>query len=283
MRILFQKILQTFLLLVTALVGVYSFALELSKLVFFFTNEILKSSFLRLSRFRLSSVLSSRRLLKRSLKRNSFMGLTGIWPIYKVPLQLRSFALDRPKPVLVLDLNRTLVYTRRTHGLNLSLRFDIKAKEKLNSELHNSSENLALDSFNTFSILYRPYLNYFLSSLQNFYSIFVFTTAVAKYADPIVERIAAFKAITKRFYRSSCFKRTLGGKTYYEKNYSVLGNSKKPVVVVDDNVATGVKKNFVFLNISKFHGDIHDEELKNFLPILVAMSYCSDFTELFCK
>ncbi|XP_002983484.2 uncharacterized protein C2F7.02c [Selaginella moellendorffii] len=120
--------------------------------------------------------------------------------------------LDPSKPTLVLDMDDTLVHSRRG-----------KATLKLVS-----GKVVAVQRY---MVAKRPGVDKFLRDMAKLYEIVVFTASKQYYADTILDKLDPEGLITHRLYRESCV--SCDGETMI-KDLSRLGRDLKRVVIVDD-------------------------------------------------
>lgn len=117
------------------------------------------------------------------------------------------------KPTLVLDLDETLVHASFIPGTTGDFVFDLD----LEGHLY------------TVSVLFRPEVHFFLSSVAQFYEVVVFTASMSIYADRVIDVLDTTRAVTTRLFRESC--------TYidgtYVKNLDLLGRDLHRVVILD--------------------------------------------------
>eukprot|EP00477_Mikrocytos_mackini_P000210 GAHX01000222.1.p1 GENE.GAHX01000222.1~~GAHX01000222.1.p1 ORF type:complete len:298 (-),score=43.05 GAHX01000222.1:53-946(-) len=203
----------------------------------------------------------------RSLSINSSMDLTTL--------------LSSKKPILVLDLDGTIIYTKRKSSFNVSYKYDLTATQKIDTFFHNKTEFLTIDFLNSFVVFYRPYINYFLKIVSKFYRIVVFTTSLSKYADPIIDKIASSHLIFRRYSRKHCIrKEDAQGKVYYEKNLDLLKADSKHFVILDDAQTFSDKYMFNWLPIEKYKGGSKDETMKSLIPFLLSLRSTGDFRDV---
>ncbi len=103
----------------------------------------------------------------------------------------------------------------------------------------------------------RPYADYFLSEMEKYFEIVIFTAAAEDYADIVLNELDKNNSIDYKLYR----KHTEQINGVFIKNLSKLGRDINKVVIIDNN-----KDNFSLqpengLHISSFMGDQNDDEL----------------------
>ena len=61
------------------------------------------------------------------------------------------------------------------------------------------------NNWHNFYVLKRPGVDNFLRKMGELYEIVVFTASLAKYADPVLDRLDPSGAVAHRLFRESCF------------------------------------------------------------------------------
>ena len=103
----------------------------------------------------------------------------------------------------------------------------------------------------------RPYADYFLTEMQKYFEIVIFTAAAEDYADIVLNELDKNKAIHFKLYR----KHTEQINGIFIKDLNKLGRDISKVIIIDNN-----KDNFSLqpengLHICSFLGDQNDDEL----------------------
>ena len=103
----------------------------------------------------------------------------------------------------------------------------------------------------------RPYADYFLTEMQKYFEIVIFTAAAEDYADIVLNELDKNKAIHFKLYR----KHTEQINGIFIKDLNKLGRDISKVIIIDNN-----KDNFSLqpengLHICSFVGDQNDDEL----------------------
>lgn len=117
------------------------------------------------------------------------------------------------KKTLVLDLDETLVHStfEPTDDSDLIVRISLEG-----------------GSYSVY-VKVRPGLEEFLAEVAIYYEVVVFTASMAKYADPVLDRIDRNKYITHRLFREHCVMHN----GVYVKDLARLGRDLANVVIVD--------------------------------------------------
>lgn len=168
---------------------------------------------------------------------------------------------SRKKPLLVLDLDETLVHT--TH------------------EPIKNREHIYLAEFNYY-VHQRPFLEYFLHSVADYFDIGIWSSGTDNYVDIVVNRIMP-KNIEPIFVfgRSMCQYRNVHGFNVYVKPLRILedfGYNLRKMLIIDDSPEKCVD-NFKNAIIPKpFYCDNYDSELLDLFHYLESVYDSSDFT-----
>ena len=117
------------------------------------------------------------------------------------------------KKTLVLDLDETLVHStfEPTDDSDLVVRVKIEG-----------------GNYNVY-VKIRPGLSEFLEEVAKFYEVVLFTASMAKYADPVLDRIDKKRFITHRLFREHCVMHNGS----YVKDLARLGRDLASTVIVD--------------------------------------------------
>jgi Dullard-like phosphatase family protein len=127
-----------------------------------------------------------------------------------LPLQTER---TQGKKTLVLDLDETLLHStfEQTDDVDLVVRVKIEG-----------------NNYNVF-VKIRPGLSEFLEEASKYYEIVLFTASMAKYADPVLDRIDKKRVISHRLFREHCVMHNGG----YVKDLSRLGRDLSNIIIVD--------------------------------------------------
>lgn len=149
---------------------------------------------------------------------------------------------------LVLDLDETLVHSSFKYIWNA----DFVIPVEIEGTVHEVY------------VAKRPGVDEFLKRVNQLYEVVVFTASVAKYGDPLLNRLDPQNLVHHRLFRESCF--NFHGN--YIKNLSWLGRDLRTVVIVDNSPAAYVFQPRNAVPVSSWFSDIHDNELMDMLPFL---------------
>jgi len=80
-------------------------------------------------------------------------------------------------------------------------------------------------------VLVRPGATQFLTEMQKYYEVIIFTASLSKYADPLMDILDDKKCCSGRLFREHC--------TFYEgmyvKDLSKLGRNLKDTILLDNS------------------------------------------------
>ena len=178
--------------------------------------------------------------------------------------QLRSLSPNLTMPILILDLDETLLHSF------------LKIPEPQHAHLYQYSLNVYIDNVPvTFYVSERPYLKNFMKKVCDWYQVVIFTASVRQYADPVIDRLYYSDRITARYFRESC--------SQYEGMFikdlkTVCGHSGLSRCVILDNSPISYmwnKENAIPCEAWMGENE-NDTELLNLLPFLDALRYTTD-------
>jgi len=146
--------------------------------------------------------------------------------------------ISNKKYTLVLDLDETLIHFKA----------------------HLNDDNSGILQF-------RPYISEFLSNINNYYELIVFTAATQDYADPIINAIE--QKGTKFAYRLYRMHTTIRGNDFV-KDLSKLGRDLSRIIIVDNMEQNYKLQPYNGITIRPFWGkDTNDMALYDLLHILI--------------
>ncbi|KAL1942123.1 hypothetical protein VTO73DRAFT_6653 [Trametes versicolor] len=157
---------------------------------------------------------------------------------------------------LVLDLDETLVHS----SLRPVNSPDYIVPVEIESYWHN------------FYVLKRPGVDEFLKRMGEIYEVVVFTASLAKYADPVLDRLDPTKSVAHRLFRESCFNH----RGNYVKDLSQLGRPVKDTIILDNSPASYIFHPHNAAPVSSWFNDPHDTELMDLCPFLSDLAHVDD-------
>lgn len=213
---------------------------------------------------------------------------------YMIPPPQRLYPLSRnpqrkrKKKVLILDLDETLIHSLSRGGPRT---FNPASKSKMIEIKLNNVSSL-------YYVHKRPFCDYFLTQISQWFELQIFTASVKEYADPIIdwleeEIIDSLKKkgkqhkiqsssdyvkphiFTKRYYRSDCTYRPGVG---YIKDLSkyLRDDELKNVMILDNSPISYAMHEDNAIGIEGWINDSNDRDLLNLLPLLKSLSLCID-------
>ncbi|KAI0355599.1 NIF-domain-containing protein [Trametes cingulata] len=157
---------------------------------------------------------------------------------------------------LVLDLDETLVHS----SLRPVNSPDYIVPVEIESYWHN------------FYVLKRPGVDEFLKRMGEIYEVVVFTASLAKYADPVLDRLDPYKSVAHRLFRESCYNH----RGNYVKDLSQLGRPVKDTIILDNSPASYIFHPHNAVPVSSWFNDPHDTELMDLCPFLSDLVHVDD-------
>ncbi|KAJ8482232.1 hypothetical protein ONZ51_g5505 [Trametes cubensis] len=120
----------------------------------------------------------------------------------------------------------------------------------------------------------RPFVDYFLRKVSQWYTLVIFTASMQEYADPVIDWLDAGRGILgRRLFRESCTQLPNGS---YTKDLSIVEQDLSRVCLIDNspicysiNEANGIP-------IEGWTHDPHDEALLDLLPVLDSLRFTRD-------
>jgi CTD small phosphatase-like protein 2 len=115
-------------------------------------------------------------------------------------------------------------------------------------------------------VIFRPYLDEFLSQMSKYYEIYIFTASVKEYADLVINAIdPESKMIAGRYYRDHM---TKVNDNYHIKDLEILGKDLKKVIIIDNIFENFEKQPHNGILIKSWYNDEEDNKLIEILPFL---------------
>jgi RNA polymerase II subunit A small phosphatase-like protein len=118
----------------------------------------------------------------------------------------------------------------------------------------------------------RPYVDEFLARLAPIYELVVYTASVAKYANPLMDKLDPKGCCIYRLFREACTK-SPGG---YVKDLSKLGRDLTKVCIIDNSPVCYSLQPENAIPIKTWRFDPTDRELDDLIPILIALADVDD-------
>jgi len=118
----------------------------------------------------------------------------------------------------------------------------------------------------------RPGVDEFLRQMGELYEVVVYTASLGSYADPVLDHLDIYNAVSHRLFRESCF-RYRGN---YVKDLSQLGRPMADTIIIDNSPASYIFHSTNAVPISSWFNDPHDSELIDICPLLADLSDTKD-------
>ncbi|RLV91006.1 Phosphatase PSR1 [Spathaspora sp. JA1] len=160
--------------------------------------------------------------------------------------------LFQGKKCLVLDLDETLVHS--------SFKYLRSADFVIPVEIDNQIHHVY--------VIKRPGVDEFLQKVGQWYEVVVFTASVAKYGDPLLDKLDLYNSVHHRLFRDSCY----NYQGNFIKNLSQIGRPLQDTIIIDNSPASYIFHPQHSVPISSWFSDTHDNELLDLLPLLKDLS-----------
>lgn len=169
-----------------------------------------------------------------------------------------------PTKTLVLDLDETLI-----HSLSRSSSFS-----------QGQMVEIKLDA-NQLATLYlvnkRPFCDYFLRAVSQWYKLVIFTASVQAYADPMIDWLERErKYFHRRLYRQHCTSTPSG----YVKDLSKVETDLSKVIIIDNSPISYSMHEHNAISVEGWISDPSDHSLLHLVPLLQALRYTTDVRSL---
>ena len=174
---------------------------------------------------------------------------------------------------LVLDLDETLIYTSFEPSINSDLCFEIDLN--INEPSKYNKVNTLFKKQTILTKVYlskRPHLEQFLSELNPFYEICIFSASSQKYASYIIDIIDKNRIISKKFFRDDCIHLDNSETFSYIKDLEKINKNYNDIIIIDDNFSSFILQEENGIPIKPWRGDKNDIELLKLIPILKNLS-----------
>ena len=176
-------------------------------------------------------------------------------------MNFESFKEETSKPILVLDLDETLIKSAMIKTENAS------------------SHPIKIGRRRVF-IQIRPGVSEFLKELSGMYEIYFFTAAAENYANQIIDLILPDTPKDHRFFKDSCS--CICG--YSVKDLTLIHHKQDRILLVDDMSGSGLIQPKNLIRITAWYGDKEDNVLTDqLLPLLKSIANEKDLPAAFQK
>ena len=113
----------------------------------------------------------------------------------------------------------------------------------------------------------RPFVDMFMAAVGTKFEVVVFTASLAKYADPLLDKLDVTKTIRHRLFRESC----VPYEGNYVKDLSRLGRPLASTIIVDNSPHSYMFQPECAVPISTFVSEPEDRALPELLNQLLSL------------
>lgn len=160
------------------------------------------------------------------------------------------------RKTLVLDLDETLVHSSFKPLPNTDFQIEVE----IDGTVH------------PVYVAKRPFVDEFLRRMGELFEVVVFTASLAKYADPVMDRLDPHRVVAARLFREHCSNH----QGVYVKDLSKLGRLLKDTIIVDNSPTSYLFHPENAVPIGSWFDDRNDTELQDLIPFLEALTKVDD-------
>jgi Dullard-like phosphatase family protein len=188
----------------------------------------------------------------------------------------------RPKKILVLDLDETLIHS--------TYRSSMGAVGVTSTGSSASTARLTPDyrievMINQHPCLYyvykRPFVDIFLHTVSKWYNLAIFTASMPEYANPVISFLQASSLVEiaedKRYFRHHCRQNFFG---QYLKDLTIVEKDLSKVILVDNSLVSFRLQPRNGVPVEDWISDPLDECLLDMLPLLDGLRFVDDVRSL---
>mmetsp|Transcript_44238 Transcript_44238/g.102197 ORF Transcript_44238/g.102197 Transcript_44238/m.102197 type:complete len:291 (+) Transcript_44238:98-970(+) len=176
----------------------------------------------------------------------------AVSPLQEEPQLPPQTGANIGRKTLVLDLDETLVHSSFRVVKNADMVIDVE----LEGEHHHAF------------VRKRPGVDFFLCRVAEVYEVVVYTASVAKYADPLLDKLDTHNVVTHRLFREACTRYANG----YVKDLSRLGRPLSDVIIIDNSPLCYALQPANAIPIKTWRYELDDRELLHLIPILLSLA-----------
>ncbi|CAL9703764.1 unnamed protein product [Knipowitschia caucasica] len=165
-------------------------------------------------------------------------------------------AQDQGKICVVIDLDETLVHSSFKPVSNADFVVPV--------EIEGTTHQVY--------VMKRPYVDEFLQRMGELFECVLFTASLAKYADPVTDRLDQSGVFRARLFRESC----VFHQGCYVKDLSRLGRDLSKTLILDNSPASYIFHPHNAVPVLSWFDDLEDAELLNLLPVFEELSQAQD-------
>ncbi|KAJ8258225.1 hypothetical protein GJAV_G00194550 [Gymnothorax javanicus] len=163
---------------------------------------------------------------------------------------------DQGKMCVVIDLDETLVHSSFKPVRNADFIVPV--------EIEGTTHQVY--------VLKRPHVDAFLQRMGELFECVLFTASLAKYADPVADRLDQCGVFRTRLFRESC----VFHQGCYVKDLSRLGRELSKTLILDNSPASYAFHPENAVPVASWFDDLKDAELLKLLPVLEELSRARD-------
>ncbi|KAI0353471.1 NIF-domain-containing protein [Trametes cingulata] len=174
---------------------------------------------------------------------------------------------------LVLDLDETLIHStsRPLPSVGGSGLFGFGSRNK---GAGYTVEVMLGGRSTLYHVYKRPFVDYFLRKVSQWYTLVIFTASMQEYADPVIDWLDAGRGILgRRLFRESCTQLPNGS---YTKDLSIVESDLSRVCLIDNSPVCYSINEANGIPIEGWTHDPHDEALLDLLPVLDSLRFTRD-------
>ena len=123
------------------------------------------------------------------------------------------------------------------------------------------------DHYVSFYVYKRPFLDFFLYQVTEWFDVVIFTAGEKIYADSVINAIDPYGRIKKRLYKSDCSIE----EGHVRKRVITVTPQVTSAMILDNNPECYCMDKSNAISITSWYGDARDKELLNLLPFLYLM------------
>jgi RNA polymerase II subunit A small phosphatase-like protein len=163
---------------------------------------------------------------------------------------------DIGRKTLVLDLDETLVHSsfRPTQSADIIITVELEGED------------------HKVYVRKRPGVDEFMEKVAQWYEVVIYTASMAKYANPLVDKLDPENLVSSRLFREACTRQPKG----YVKDLSRLGRNLQHVIIIDNSPICYALQPDNAIPIKTWRDDVTDRELLDLIPILYALANVED-------
>ncbi|KAL7317365.1 Nuclear envelope morphology protein 1 [Mucor circinelloides] len=165
---------------------------------------------------------------------------------------------------LVLDLDETLVHSVRLGTTESTVNASIKKKT---IEVTSDKQSILYEVYK------RPHVDFFLSTISQWYKVVIFTASMSEYADPVIDWLDQDQTlISQRYFRQSCLLKNGN----FLKDISIAESDLSKVCLIDNSPSAYELCQENAIPLPTWISNPKDDCLLDLLPLLDALRFTAD-------